>query len=197
MDATTLPPLILASSSRYRQELLQRLGIKFESMSPDVDEDRFKDLILEPNALAETLAREKALAISVKHPEAVVIGSDQLVSHQGQILGKGHTAEKSVAQLLSLAGSTHELITAVCIIAHHKPFEFVNITRLTMRTLTQAEAERYVAADNPLDCAGSYKIESLGISLFQSIDTDDFTAITGLPLIQLSSHLRTLGYAIP
>ena len=190
--------ILLASSSRYRRELLGRLLPSFDSVSPDVDERAFHDLEPTPDSLAQRLAMEKTLAVFRRFPDAIVVGSDQLADLNGRILGKPRTVSAAVDQLLSMSGKTHRLLTAVCIAAPGKPLTLImNETRLTMRPLTADEALRYVERDQPLDCAGSYKIESLGISLFENIETEDFTAIMGLPLIQVSQTLRELGVAIP
>ena len=190
--------ILLASSSRYRRELLGRLLPCFDSVSPDVDEHAFHDLEPTPDSLAQRLAIEKTQAVFRRFPEAIVIGSDQLADLNGQVLGKPGTVSAAVDQLLSMSGKTHRLLTAVCIAAPGKRLiSIMDETRLTMRSLTPEEALRYVERDQPLDCAGSYKIESLGISLFEKIETEDFTAIMGLPLIQVSQSLRELGVAIP
>lgn len=182
--------LILASTSPYRQELLKKLPYPFTAVRPLIDEEKEKDPSLPPLVLAQKLAKLKAL--SLRGPNRIVIGGDQLVSFEGQILGKGHTAEKAAAQLMSMQGKTHELITSVAIALEDELIEFTNITRLTMRKLTQAQIDRYIYLDNPIDCAGSYKIELHGIQLFEDINTSDFTAIQGLPLIELNKHLEKL-----
>ena len=190
--------ILLASSSRYRRELLGRLLTSFDSVSPDVDEHAFHHLEPTPVSLAQRLAMEKTLAVFCNFPEAIVIGSDQLVDLNGTVLGKPGTIAAAIDQLLSMSGKTHRLLTAVCIAAPGKPVKSImDETRLTMRHLSADEALRYVERDQPLDCAGSYKIESLGISLFEKIETEDFTAIMGLPLIQVSQTLRELGVPIP
>lgn len=192
-----MSPLILASSSRYRRMLLERLRIPFDWNSPDVDEEAVKQQVADPIQLATTLARAKAIKVFEAHPDSTVIGSDQLAACDDQILGKPHTEENAINQLLSLAGRTHHLITAVFIASPDGQKEFLDITRLTMRPLTHDEARRYVQADQPLDCAGSYKFESLGVTLFAAVQTEDMTAITGLPLMKLAQSLRELGYQIP
>lgn len=190
--------ILLASSSRYRRELLGRLLPRFDSVSPDVDEHAFHALEPTPDRLAQRLATEKTLAVFRRFPDAIVIGSDQLADLNGQVLGKPGTVSAAVDQLLSMSGKIHRLLTAVCIAAPGRPLiSIMDETRLAMRSLTSDEALRYIERDQPLDCAGSYKIESLGISLFEKIETADFTAIMGLPLIQVSQSLRELGVAIP
>jgi septum formation protein len=192
-----MPSVILASGSKYRRELLQRLLADFVCESPDVDEASFHSASISPDQLARQLAMEKARVIANRFPDAIVIGSDQLVDLNQTVLGKPGSASAAVEQLMTMSGKTHRLVTAVCVAFRERTIEFANITTLTMRTLTRDEATRYVERDQPIDCAGSYKIESLGISLFDRIETEDFTAITGLPLIQLSRELRLLGVDVP
>lgn len=183
--------LILGSTSKYRKELLSRLAYSFTAMAPLIDEDKEKDPKLSPKELAEKLAFMKAE--SLKNPDRVVIGGDQLVSFEGQILGKAHTKENAVKQLMAMQGKTHELITAICVFDGIKAIPYTNITRMTMRKLSQSQLEHYVELDEPTDCAGSYKIEKHGIMLFDKIETDDFTAIQGLPLIALNKILEDIG----
>ena len=193
--------LILASTSRYRRALLERLGVPFTALAPACDEDALKDPRLAPQALAEFLAEAKAASIAVQQPEAVVIGSDQLaaveVDGRWTILGKPGTPAKALDQLALLSGRTHVLITAMVVARGNERWRHTDITRLTMRRLDRAELERYVAADQPLDCAGAYKLECRGIALFETIDSADASAITGLPLLALTRILAGLGYAIP
>lgn len=183
--------LILASTSKYRQELLARLAYPFTTQAPLIDEESEKDPRLSPQALAEKLARLKAQ--SLQQAEHVIIGGDQLVAFEGRILGKAHTAENAVQQLESMQGKTHELITAICVISGQKVIPFTDITRMHMKKLTRQQIERYVHLDQPLDCAGSYKIEKHGIMLFEKIESQDFTAIQGLPLIALNKILENEG----
>ena len=189
--------LILASTSPYRRELLGRLGVAFTCEKPDCDEDAWKTKGLDPAALAETLAHEKAKSVAAHHPDAAVIGSDQLLELDGQVLGKAGTPDRAVAQLLSLSGRKHRLITAMALISRTKEFRHTDVTEVTFRPLTKAQCERYVAEENPVDCAGSYKFESGGIRLFHTLDTDDPTAIIGLPLLRLGDWLTLLGFPFP
>ncbi len=189
--------LLLASTSRYRRELLERLGVPFRSRPPLVDEEPFKRLGLEPRRLAERLAREKALSLADSEPTATIIGSDQVAAVDAEILGKPGTAENAVEQVTRLSGREHSLLTAVAVWHRGSLWEHLAIARLTMRPLHRDELARYVEADSPLDCAGAYKLERRGVSLFAAIDCNDHSAITGLPLIALTGHLRSLGYAIP
>ncbi|MCA9113822.1 MAG: septum formation protein Maf [Planctomycetaceae bacterium] len=189
--------LILASTSPWRREQLARLGLPFQCVDPAVDEDVWKARLTDPRELAGTLAREKARAVAAQHPEAVVIGGDQLVSFGSTILGKPGTAEGAVEQLLQLAGQTHELLTAVCLCHHGRELNHLDVTRLTMRSLDRGALTRYVAADDPVGCAGSYMLEQRGITLFERIESADHTAIIGLPLIALTGLLRQLGFEVP
>jgi septum formation protein len=189
--------VVLASTSVYRRELLARLGVPFRWVAPRFDETALSRDGKTPRAVAEALAEGKAASIAVIERGATVIGCDQLVALEGRILGKPGSLERAIEQLQALAGRTHELITALVVLRAEQSFRHTNVTRLRMRSLTHAEIERYVGHDRPVDCAGSYKLEQRGIVLFESIDTEDQSAITGLPLIRLTSILRTLGYAVP
>ena len=192
------PPLILASTSRYRRALLERLGVPFSSEAPRCDEEALKQPGMAPQALAEFLAEAKAASVSALFPEAVVIGSDQLVALDEDVLGKPHTAPAAVAQLERLSGRSHRLITALVVAGPHGARRrHTNITILGMRRLDRATLTRYVEADQPLDCAGAYKLECRGIALFERIDSADQSAITGLPLMALTGMLRESGYAVP
>lgn len=197
----SIPPLILASTSRYRRALMERLGVPFQAVSPACDEDALKDPALAPQALAEFLAEAKAASIAAQRPEAVVIGSDQLAAVERDgvwtILGKPGTPERAVDQLALLSGRTHVLITALVVAHGAERWRHTDLTRLTMRTLERSALARYVAADQPLDCAGAYKLECRGIALFAHITSEDSSAITGLPLLALTRILAGLGYAIP
>ena len=147
--------------------------------------------------MAERLAYQKASSLVSEEPDAAIIGCDQLVSFQGQVFGKPATVERAIEQLETMAGETHELVTALVVIRGERTCRHTDVTKLRMRPLSRAAIERYVAADQPFDCAGSYKLESRGIVLFDQIETDDHTAITGLPLIALTTILRDLGFEIP
>lgn len=187
------PRLILASSSVYRRQLMDRLGLDYEVDKPEVDEEQLKSQIDDPTQLAEALAELKAKTVFQRHPNAIVIGSDQVGHFKGQILGKPGTTEKNQQQLQKMTGQTHDLITSVCVLAPNFKTIFTDTTRLTMRNLTPHQIAKYVEADNPLDCAGGYKLELGGIALFQSIESKDFTAIQGLPLIELIDVLKGFG----
>jgi septum formation protein len=191
------PDLILASTSRYRRELLERLGIPFRALAPACDEEALKDPTLKPRALAEKLALAKAESLRGAHPEAAIIGGDQVAELGGRVLGKPGTAEGARAQLALMAGKEHRLITAI--VVHHGgiPYRFTDIAVLHMRPLTPEQIARYVELDQPLDCAGSYKLERAGVALFERIESADHTAITGLPLMTLARILGQCGFDIP
>jgi septum formation protein len=195
----SMPGIILASTSKYRQQLLERLRIPFTCVAPNVDEAAMTEKFAKIDAeqIALMLARAKAEEVASRYPEAVVIGSDQVCECAGQLLSKPGTAERAREQLRLLAGKTHRLITAVCVVQGADSELVRDVTELKMRPLTPAEIARYVAADQPLDCAGSYKLECLGISLFESIKSDDHTAITGLPLSLVADILRRKGWQVP
>lgn len=197
MERSDAVELVLASSSRYRRALLARLGIPFRFRTPPVDEAAIQAEGHAPRGLAERLAAAKAISLAHEESEATLIGSDQLVALDGRILGKPGDAESAVAQLTAMAGRTHELVTALAVWNRGALVVHTDITRLTMRNLSRDEIVRYVDADRPLDCAGSYKIEERGIVLFDRIESADQSAITGLPLIALTTILRELGFPIP
>jgi len=191
------PHVILASTSPYRRMLLGRLAFPFDRVAPDVDESEWQGKGQAPLAMAEFLALTKAESVAQKHPGAIVIGSDQTVEFEGEALNKPGSTGAAVKQLESLSGREHSLITAVAIIQNQKCWKHTDTTRMVMRKLSRGEIERYIALDQPVDCAGAYKIESLGISLFEQIESADHTAITGLPLLWVSATLRGLGVRIP
>lgn len=184
--------LILGSSSIYRKELLSRLRIDFNCLSPDLDEDLYKRKIPDPSKLAQTLAYEKAKSILEKKPEAIVIGSDQLGVLNDEVLGSPGNMENAINLLMRMSGKEHSLLTAVCILWDDQKIEFLDETKLKMREFSKEEAIEYLEIDKPFKCAGSYKIEGYGITLFEKIDTSDFTAIVGLPLMKLNEQLRKI-----
>ncbi|MCA8953519.1 MAG: septum formation protein Maf [Planctomycetes bacterium] len=193
--------LVLASSSPYRRALLGRLQLPFEALAPQVDEAAVKAAGGEPAEIARELARSKALAVAATCDPGdagyAVIGSDQVAALDHRVLDKPGDAAGAIAQLTALQGREHALLTAVAIATPDRLIEFLDVTRLCMRALAAAEIERYVAAEQPFDCAGSYRIEGLGIALFAAIDGEDQTAIVGLPLLRLAAELRQLGLAVP
>lgn len=189
--------LVLASSSPYRRAQLGQLGHAFEWQAPEVDEEAVKARISDPVTLAQTLAEQKARTILEQKPEATVIAGDQVVDFQGEVLGKPGSKEAAVAQLMRMSGQTHTLVTALCVAKGSDYLLHVDCTSLTLRPLEKAQIERYVVQDNPIDCAGAYKFERAGITLFERVQTEDPSAITGLPLIAVVRLLDTLGYTVP
>lgn len=189
--------IVLASTSPYRRAQLEQIGLSVQPEPPGVDEEAVKAAGLTPRALAEKLAELKANAVAARFPDAAVIAGDQLVELEGQVLGKPQTTARAVDQLERLAGKQHTLITAMVVALQGNLQRHTDVTRLTMRPLDREALARYVEADQPLDCAGSYKLEARGIVLFERIETEDCSAITGLPLMALVSMLRGLGCAIP
>ena len=191
------PPLILGSSSRYRRELLSRLRIPFTSESPDIDESMIGDET--PREQAIRLARGKAEAIAARFPGTCVIGSDQVASCHGRRYGKPGSRASAIAQLTELSGTTVVFDTALCVIDGRSGtrHEALVPTEVVFRALSRPEIERYVDLDDPLDCAGAAKSESLGITLLERLSGDDPTALVGLPLIRLSALLRDIGYPLP
>ena len=148
-----------------------------------------------PDQLCVYLAEQKAASLA--GPHLCVIGGDQLLEFGGKVFGKPHSLEKAEEQLFKLQGQTHRLLTAVSIFHPKGQAHFLNVCEMTMRALSKEQIRDYVSKDNPLDCAGSYKIEKHGISLFTSIKTEDFTAIQGLPLLRTGQELQNFGYNIP
>lgn len=177
--------------------LLGRLAFPFDRIAPDVDEASWQGKGQAPLAMAEFLAKAKAESIARTNPEAIVIGSDQTVEFEGESLNKPGSIAAAIRQLEAMSGREHTLITAVAIMRGEEFWTHTDSTRMVMRRLSRDEIERYVALDQPTDCAGAYKIESLGIALFERMETADHTAITGLPLLWVSQTLRRLGVRIP
>jgi septum formation protein len=187
------PPLILGSTSRYRRELLNRLRLPFDVLAPDVDETPRAGE--RPADLAVRLATAKAREVAQRRPDAVVIGSDQVADLEGEPIGKPGTHERAVAQLTRMSGRTVVFQTAVCVVRLGIGFERTELApvKVRFRELTPAEIERYLRAEAPYDCAGSAKSEGLGIALLAAIDSDDPTALVGLPLIRTCELLRQAG----
>ncbi|HEL3864809.1 TPA: septum formation inhibitor Maf [Stenotrophomonas maltophilia] len=187
--------LVLASTSRYRRELLQRLALPFECARPEVDETPSSGEA--PLDLAVRLAAAKAADVAARHPGAWVIGSDQVADLEGRPLGKPGTVDAACAQLAAMAGRTVRFHTAISLTRGGESLAALDLTEVRFRHLDAAEIARYVAAEQPLDCAGSFKCEGLGISLFEAIDSRDPTALVGLPLIALCGLLRRAGFRVP
>ena len=188
-------PLVLASTSPHRRALLSRLAVEFTAADPPVDEAPYQERARSAETLVRTLAEAKARALVSKYPLSLIIGADQCAELDGAILGKPGTVQGAVEQLERMAGRTHRLVTGVCVLdasTGHSQVH-VDIHRLTLRPLTRSQIERYVQLDEPLWCAGSYKIESLGVALFERIEGHDSTAVIGLPLMRLTQMLANAG----
>ena len=185
--------LILGSTSVYRRELLGRLNVPFSVESPHVDETPLPGE--HPAALAQRLALAKAQAVAQRFPDCVVIGSDQVADLDGQALGKPGTHDRAVAQLRQMRGNTVIFQTAVAVVCINTGFSQQSLApvKVTFRTLDDAEIENYLQLEQPYDCAGSAKSEGLGIALLDAIESDDPTALVGLPLIRTSRMLRAAG----
>jgi septum formation protein len=196
-DPATMPAaLILASTSRYRRELLCRLRCEFEVMAPDVDETALADE--GPRAIAERLALAKARAVARLHPAAVVIGSDQVAELEGEAIGKPGNHANASAQLRRMSGREVVFHTAVAVVRADRGFSRSACVpvRVRFRQLDDEAIERYLQLEQPYDCAGSAKCETLGIALLEAIHSDDPTALVGLPLIRTSALLREAGFDV-
>jgi septum formation protein len=198
MSPNTAPrPLILASTSRYRAGLLERFGLPFEKQDPAVDETQRAGE--SPRARAFRLSEAKAEAVANRFPQAIVIGGDQVPATSTTILDKPGNAANCREQLMLLSGSTAEFYTACTVrcLETGVKLSHVDTTAVKLRPLSDAEIERYIDREKPFDCAGGFKAEALGIVLFERIDTEDPTAIVGMPLIWLAGALRAVGFAVP
>jgi len=187
--------LVLASTSRYRRDLLARLRLRFRVLAPGTDETALGGETAA--ALALRLAHAKAHAVAAQCPNAIVLGSDQVAELEGSILGKPGDSESANAQLAAASGREVTFHTAICVVDTRQPTPreatAIDTTRVLFRRLERAEITRYVERERPLDCAGSFKAEGLGIALFERIESADPTALIGLPLIAVSRLLREAG----
>jgi septum formation protein len=192
-----MPQLILASTSRYRHALLERLGIPFTALAPETAEDTLTGELPPDRALRLSVA--KAQAIATRRPDAVVIGSDQVAAIGNKILEKPGDAARCRAQLTAASGSSARFHTGCAVIAPRAGIRLVHIDTTTVffRGLTGPQIARYVEREQPLDCAGGFRVEGLGIALFESIESRDPTALIGLPLIWLAGALRRAGFEVP
>ncbi|MGQ0701217.1 MAG: Maf family protein [Panacagrimonas sp.] len=192
-----MPPLILASTSRYRAELLSRLRLPFEQAAPQVDETPKNGETAQK--LAARLARSKAVAVSSQRPGSWVLGSDQAASCMGWMLGKPGTREIACEQLALMSGRSVVFVTGLALMntTVPRPLTGLDVTVVKLRRLKTADIERYVDAEPAFDCAGSFKVEGLGIALFEEIESRDPTGLIGLPLIATARLLRKAGYVLP
>lgn len=193
----TLPPIVLASSSSYRRELLARLQLPFTCHSPDIDETPQANESAQ--ALVQRLALSKARALTQHYPQHIVIGSDQVAVLDGKIIGKPLHAEGATQQLSAASGRSLVFLTGLAVIDTRTQIEQVDLVPFTVhfRTLNAAQIQRYIAAEQPFDCAGSFKSEGLGVSLFRATEGSDATSLVGLPLIRLCDMLNACGIAVP
>lgn len=188
------PKLILASTSRYRHELLSRLGVPFETVSPELDEAQHPGEA--PLANCRRLALEKACVVALKHPDAVVIGSDQVLDLDGEALSKPNDFANALSQLTRCQGRTIVCYTALAVLAPNRdPLVDVIPTEIVYRSLSESELIAYLEREKPFDAAGAVKVETAGIKLLSAVKSDDPTAIIGLPLIRLVDFLRDVGYS--
>lgn len=185
--------LVLGSSSRYRKQLLDKLGLPFTQDSPDIDETPQADE--SAAALVERLAVDKAKALADKHPNSLIIGSDQVATFSGRIIGKPHTKDNAKSQLMQFSGQSVTFLTGLCLYnsqtgEHQSSVEPFNVH---FKALTERQIERYIELEQPLDCAGSFKSEGLGITLFSQLEGRDPNSLIGLPLIALTEMLINEG----
>lgn len=188
--------LILASTSPYRRQLLKRLQLPFRCLAPDADETPLQGEA--PESLARRLALTKARSISSAHPGSLVIGSDQVASLEGALLGKPGNRANARQQLLASAGKTVQFLTGLALCCKETGFEAVLVAPCAVhfRALDSTAIDNYLSREEPFDCAGSFKCEGLGIALFERISSDDPTSLEGLPLIGLTSLLQQAGYPV-
>ena len=196
MQNPSAAPILLASSSRYRQGLLDRFLNDYLIVTPDIDEAAQDGE--NPESLVGRLAREKAEAVSSANRDALVIGADQLAVLDGIVLGKPGDHQKAVEQLLAASGRSVSFLTAVCVLdsVTRRRYEHIDKTTVRFRQFDRRLADAYLHHDEPYDCAGSFKIEGAGFVLFESVTTDDPTALIGLPMIWLAGTLQELGYLV-
>lgn len=190
------PRLVLASTSAFRKSLLEKLGVPFVCFSPEVDETALP--AEKPSALVRRLSEAKARAATAKFPHALVIGSDQVAVIGERILGKSHTHERAIEQLRAASGQVVEFLTGLCVFntaTNHAQIEVISF-KAHFRALTDSQIENYLVKDQPYNCAGSFKSESLGVALLEKMEGDDPNALIGLPLIRLIRLLENEGLAV-
>lgn len=189
--------LILASTSIYRKQQLERLQVSFTAQSPMVDEEPIKQRCHDHQQLAAQLSMLKAKSVSANHSDAIVIGGDQVASFNGTILSKPKNQERAFDQLRAMAGGEHHLYTALTIVCGLEEYQYSCVATMKMRALSDEQIRRYIEADKPFDSCGSYRLESLGISLFETIICEDYTSIIGIPLMWTARTLTQLGVIVP
>lgn len=190
--------VVLASTSPYRLQLMRQLGIQFHVSAPQYEERI--DQRVAPELLVKHLAGHKAKSLKERYPDALIVGADQVfVSSRGSIMGKPGTVENAVEQLRDMSGRSHTFYTGLSVFDSASGHSLTDLSTytVTLRKLTLEQIRSYVERDNPLDCAGSFKIEGLGITLMESMEGDDYTSLIGLPLIKLTNLLLQMGMRIP
>lgn len=194
---SSVPPIVLASSSSYRRELLTRLQLPFTCHSPEIDESPLPHETA--HALVQRLALSKARTLAEQYPQHIIIGSDQVAVLDGRIIGKPGHAEGATQQLNAASGRSLVFLTGLAVIDTRTDTEQVDLVPFTVhfRTLNPAQIQRYIALEQPFDCAGSFKSEGLGVSLFRATEGSDTTSLVGLPLIRLCDMLNACGIALP
>jgi len=197
MQNPSSPQILLASASRYRQGLLDRFLDDYETVTPGIDESA--EAGEDPETLVGRLARKKAETVSSANREALIIGADQVAVLEGEVLGKPGDHQKAVEQLLAATGKVVTFLTAVCVLDpfSRRRYEHIDRTTVRFRQFDRRLADSYLRHDEPYDCAGSFKIEGAGFVLFESVTTDDPTALIGLPMIWLAGTLKELGHLLP
>ena len=190
-------PLILGSTSPYRRALLQRVGLPFTTCAPDIDERRHPGE--SPQALVQRLAEAKSRAVALRYPAALIIGSDQVACVEGEVLGKPGDRERAIQQLAQAAGKRVSFFTGLCLLnsAAHRAQVACEAYHVHFRPLDHSRIERYVDREQPFNCAGSFKSEGLGITLFERLEGDDPNTLVGLPLIRLVDMLAREGISVP
>ncbi len=196
----TSKKIILASTSQYRKSLIEKLVSNVVCQKPICDEETLKNKFLtegqNPIQIAHALSYEKGLSVFKNNPDCIVISGDQLINFEGQIIGKSNNFENAQKQLKLMNGKTHQLVTCLTVFSQEHTTYLDHISKMTLKKLNAQEIDRYLSKDQPFDSAGSYKIECSGVGLFEKIETNDFTAIQGLPLLWLSKTLRKMGYEL-
>ncbi len=188
--------LILGSSSQFRQAQLKQLGLEFSCVSPNIDEEAIKTQGLTPYEVSRELSLQKAQEVLKSNPNAIIIGGDQVLNFKGEIFNKPETIENAINHLKKLQGETHELITSIAVITNEKTIVETVVSKMKMKALTDAQIKNYVLADEPLWSCGAYKLETLGIALFEEIECPDHSSIIGLPLMALTRILEDFGIKV-
>ncbi|MGI4992879.1 Maf family protein [Halobacteriovorax sp. GFR7] len=188
--------LILGSSSQFRQAQLKQLGLEFTCISPNIDEESIKTQGLTPLEVSRELSLQKAQEVLKTNQDAIIIGGDQVLNFNGEIFNKPETPENAFNHLKRLQGKTHELITSIAVISKDKQVIETVVSKMTMKELSDEQIKRYIEIDEPLWSCGAYKLETLGIALFDTVECPDHSSIIGLPLISLSKILEEFGIQV-